>query len=175
MRARTMELGFPAGALVTAGHFQERVDTQTGPLNPPSLLSLPALPRRQRARSWSCICRGPPWVSGRAEKMERGSVRVDGAGAQHKQHRPDPTLVLFHPPNGNTFSDLEAVFFKERGLLGAFQEVCWEFPGTVACSPSPAQNTLSTCQHPDRFKCVSVALGEEFGVCVSSSHSPVPL
>lgn len=41
------------------------------------------------------------------------------------------------------------------------------FPGTVVCSPGPAQNTLFTCQRPDRLKCVAVALGEEFGACES--------
>lgn len=62
-----------------------------------------------------------PWVPGRAEKMECGSVCVEGQGAENKQHRLDPTPVLFDPPIGtNTSSDLETVFLKERGLLGAF-------------------------------------------------------
>lgn len=79
--------------------------------------------------------------------------------------------VLCEPLIGNTSSDLETVFHTERGLLGALQEVYWVFPGTLVCSPSPVQNTLSTCQRLDRLKCVAVALGEEFGVCVSPSHS----
>ena len=53
--------------------------------------------------------------------MECGSVCVEGQGVENKQHRLDPTPVLFDPPIGtNTSSDLETVFLKERGLLGAF-------------------------------------------------------
>lgn len=72
----------------------------------------------------------PPWAQSRAEKAECGSLCVcvggEVGGGRERGWRissPDLALspVLFEPPIGNTSSDLETVFHKERGLLGAFQ------------------------------------------------------
>lgn len=64
---------------------------------------------------------GSPWVPGRAEKMQHASLCVAGQRVENKGHRFWPTSVLLDPLTGNTSSDLETVFIKERGLLGAFQ------------------------------------------------------